>query len=141
MGGLGFDFGLSVFVGVGMGLYVFVAVGVGEEVLVDVGRGVIVDVREGVTVRVEVSTGVHVGLGVNGRTPAAEVVSTNITGNDGTGLSREPPRFKLSKPHPPTSNAMIVIRIAIPPPINHSRRGLLLRSACTASAIKRAVSL
>ena len=94
-GGLGFDFGFFVLVEVGMGLYVFVGMGVGVNVLVDDEVGVIVEVGDGVTVRVEVSTGVRDGLGVADSSSAVEVDANNSTGNDGAGLSREPPRFEL----------------------------------------------
>lgn len=94
-GGLGLAFGFFVLVEVGMGLYVFVGMGVGVNVLVDDEVGVIVEVGDGVTVRVEVSTGVRDGLGVADSSPAVEVDANNSTGNDGAGVSREPPRIEL----------------------------------------------
>ena len=94
-GGLGFDFGFFVLVGVGMGLYVFVGKGVCVNVLVGDAVGVIVEVGDGVTVRVDVSTGVRDGLGVADSSTAVDVDANNITGNDGAGVSREPPRIEL----------------------------------------------
>ena len=141
MGGLGLDFGFFVFVGVGRGLYVFVGVGVEVKVGEEVRVGVMVAEGDGVAVRVTVGEGVRDGLGVRVCVPGVEVVSIMITGNDGAGSSRGPPLIRLKISPPPKARPMITIRRAAMPAAIHSRRGVFLRSACTASASRRAVSL